>query len=493
MNHKKLRALVLDDEAQLTEILVKTLALENIDAIAANDVDQAIELLTQNQFDLVISDIYLPQKSGKDLFEYALQHFPELPFIFMTGNPNIDTAVDFLKKGAYDYLTKPFLIKELINKIHEVIQRSQKRKAEKSLVADLKRTLQQRTKDFRIYQDIFNSKEDGLLILDVDGLIVQVNPGFCKMCGGAAASWQNKPFTRLVSFFPGLDFAKVRQSIIEQGHWKVEMSAINAKGESWIANLNFFPVKNENSEVFGYAGIISDVTGLRRVENALLDAQEAIIFGMARLAEHRDQETGQHLERIRSYCRALAKAMQQHPDFKDIVTDKYIATLERTAPLHDIGKVGIPDQILLKGDKLTEQEYELIKQHTVIGYQTLNAILNQFGDMDFLQMGIDITYCHHEKYDGTGYPRGLKGDEIPLSAQIVSVADMYDALTSERVYKKAFPHDLAVRMIVEQKGKHFAPKIVEVFESAAEQFDEIRVAFWGDINEPASAMTAHGR
>ncbi|MEZ4747657.1 MAG: response regulator [Calditrichia bacterium] len=480
MNMTNFKALILDDEYQLGEILVKTLKEENISAIAVTNVDSAIAKLREDKFDIVISDIYLPQKNGRDLFEYALNHFPELPFIFMTGNPDLNTAVDFLKKGAYDYLSKPFMVSDLIKKVHHVIQQSQERKAEKHLVNDLKEMLQHRAEDFRIYQDIFNSKEDGLLIMDIDGLIVRVNPGFCSMSGFSKNELQNAPFTKLGEIFPGINFRQILSTIDDRGHWKQEISTHRLNGTRWIANINFFPVRNENRDVFAYSAIVTDVTGLRSMENALIGAQEAIIFGLARLAEQRDQETGYHLERIRSYCRALALEMKNHPRYLPYITNSFIDTLDRTAPLHDIGKVGIPDHILLKGDKLTEDEYELMKQHTVVGYQTLSSIRKQFGEMDFLNMGIDVTYCHHERFDGTGYPRGLCGDEIPLSAQVVALADMYDALTSERVYKEAYPHDVTVQIIRDESGKHFDPDIIQVFECVADRFEQILQQFWKD-------------
>ncbi|MCB1958619.1 MAG: HD domain-containing protein, partial [Rhodocyclaceae bacterium] len=216
-------------------------------------------------------------------------------------------------------------------------------------------------------------------------------------------------------------------------------------GAIWHANIAFYPVMDETGQTFSYSGIFTDVTSIRSVEQALISslqrttkAQQAIIFGLARLAEYRDQDTGYHLERIRSYCRELGLAMMIHPAYSDTVDEKFIDLLYRTAPLHDIGKVGIPDNILMKKGRLTPGEFDIMKSHTLIGYHTLSSIKEQYGEMEFLNMGIEITHAHHERFDGRGYPRGLKKDEIPLSAQIVAVADVYDALTSRRIYKKAF-------------------------------------------------------
>ena len=203
-------------------------------------------------------------------------------------------------------------------------------------------------------------------------------------------------------------------------------------------------------------------------------AQEAIIFGMARLAEHRDQNTGFHLERIRSYCKLLAQTLIDRKMYIEEVNEEFIEMIYRTAPLHDIGKVGIPDYILLKSDKLTDPEFEIMKSHTQIGYHTLNSIQKQYGDMHFLKMGIEITYCHHERWDGNGYPRGLKNGQIPLSAQILAIVDVYDALTTERSYKEAYTHEAAIEIMKEERGKHFSPKIFDIFLEISNEVDKIR-------------------
>ena len=493
MDSQYCKALILDDEFYLGDVLVKALREVDIEAHAVVNVDAAIKKLNEETFDIIISDIYLPEKNGRDLFDYARKNLPDIPFIFMTGNPDVDTAVDFLRNGAYDYLQKPFILPELIKKMRSSIEQSRERKAERYLVRDLKDILKRRSEDFRIYQDIFNSKEDGLLILDIDGLIVRCNPGILKMTGLDSKALLNQPIEAFSHIFPGIAFEQLLQIITREEHWKKEIRAQRNNGESWTASVTFFPIRDENHAIFAYSTIISDVTSLRRVENALIDAQEAIIFGLAQLAEQRDQETGYHLERIRSYSRELTSALQKHPRYASQITDSFVDNIYRTSPLHDIGKVGIPDQILLKGDKLTQAEYELMKQHTIIGYQTLNAIRRQYGDMEFLNMGIDITYCHHERYDGKGYPRGLSGDNIPLSAQIVALADIYDALTSERIYKEAYSHELSTEMIRAERGRHIAPTLVDVFLAIEKQFDDIRKAFWKNAiaASPLNVNNAH--
>lgn len=208
-----------------------------------------------------------------------------------------------------------------------------------------------------------------------------------------------------------------------------------------------------------------------------LESREMTIFSLAKMAESRDPETGAHLERVRAYCRALAFQLRHHPKFQDEIDDEFVRLVYETSPLHDIGKVAIPDCILLKPGRLTDREFEMMKTHTLRGAETLAAAIAQFPHAEFLQMARDIALSHHEQYDGSGYPHGLSGDSIPLAARIVALADVYDALTSKRVYKDSYSHDIARAIIIEESGKHFDPAIVEAFFAVEETFILIRHQF----------------
>jgi response regulator RpfG family c-di-GMP phosphodiesterase len=202
--------------------------------------------------------------------------------------------------------------------------------------------------------------------------------------------------------------------------------------------------------------------------------RDVTIVAMGILAETRDHETGNHLKRTQNYIFALAKKMSHHPRFKDLLTDEYIEALFKLAPLHDIGKVGIPDYILLKPERLTADELEIMKTHPVIGGDVLTAAESELpAPSRFLHIGHDIASGHHEKWDGSGYPKGLKGNDIPVSARLMAIADVYDALISQRVYKKAFPHEVAVSLIAQGRGTHFDPDLVDAFLEIQEEFRTI--------------------
>jgi len=209
----------------------------------------------------------------------------------------------------------------------------------------------------------------------------------------------------------------------------------------------------------------------------LLLTQDITIESLANLTEHRHQETGGHIKRTRMYIHLLAKRIQHQKEYKEFLSDQNIDMLYKSAPLHDIGKVGIPDNILLKPGALTEQEFEIIKTHTTNGRNLIHASVRKFGKMSFLTIAEEIACSHHEKWDGSGYPLGLKGNDIPISGRLMALADVYDALINKRVYKEAYPHDVAVDTIKKGRGTHFDPAMVDAFLDIHEQFRNIARQF----------------
>ena len=205
--------------------------------------------------------------------------------------------------------------------------------------------------------------------------------------------------------------------------------------------------------------------------------QETTIDAMACLAEFRDPETGDHIKRTKNYVKHLAEQLKKDPAYQGQVTDAWIDQLYRSAPLHDIGKVGVSDDVLFKPSKLTDEEYSEMKEHTLKGYESLHIASQRLGSSSFLQIALELTRSHQEHWDGTGYPDGLSGQDIPLSARIMAIADVYDALISERVYKPPYAHEDAVAMIKAASGSHFDPKLVEVFLTVQEEFRAIALEY----------------
>ena len=205
--------------------------------------------------------------------------------------------------------------------------------------------------------------------------------------------------------------------------------------------------------------------------------QAVTIESLATLAEYRDPETGGHIKRTQNYVKVLAKKLKEHPRFRDELSDEVIELLYMSAPLHDLGKIAVPDHILQKAGKLTDEEFGEMKKHTNYGHDALWITEQKLGENSFLRYAREIAYTHQEKWDGSGYPTGLKGDEIPISGRLMAIADVYDALISKRVYKPPFSHEKAVQIIMEGKGRHFDADIVDAFVELENTFRNIALSF----------------
>jgi putative two-component system response regulator len=214
---------------------------------------------------------------------------------------------------------------------------------------------------------------------------------------------------------------------------------------------------------------------VRQRTDALNLTQQVTIEALASVAEFRDPETGGHIKRTMDYVYTLAMEMKKIPEYQMLLTPEYIDLLHRSAPLHDIGKVAVRDKILLKEGRFTEEEFEEMKHHVEFGSAAISAAEKRLGTNSFLRVANEIASTHHEKWDGSGYPEGLIEREIPLAGRLMAVADVYDALISKRVYKGAYSHERAMTMILEQRGTHFDPDVIDAFERVSEAFREIAV------------------
>jgi len=262
--------------------------------------------------------------------------------------------------------------------------------------------------------------------------------------------------------------------------WGKKLSVVlrskeNALNEVSLGSMSTrIPIYNHDE--FGVLGSLTNnmLSNLEKNKIELQQTRDSAIVGLSALAESRDNETGAHILRTQKYIKSLALDLQALPSHSSLLSDEYIDLLYKSAPLHDVGKVGIPDNILLKPGKLTDDEFETMKQHPMIGAQALSIAESQMeGDSSFLMLAKEIALTHHEKWDGSGYPQKLEGEDIPLSGRLMALADVYDALISKRVYKPGFSHEKARGIILEGKGTHFDPQIVEAFMRVEDEFKAI--------------------
>ncbi len=333
------------------------------------------------------------------------------------------------------------------------------------------------------FRDLYNNILDLVMLIDRKGKIWMVNQH-----GAAVLEHSNEELQErmLADFLPPHDreclFSEIIPLLSSGEKAKgVQMQMLNSQGKTIDVEVSgnrvAMPDRGQH-----YLLIIRDISSTKRMEKELLESsqlidssRQAAIFGLARLAECRHDDTGAHLVRIREYTRILATELAAHPDLQHILSASFVEDLCLFSMLHDIGKVGIPDAILLKPGKLTREEFEAMKRHCEYGGTALSSAEKSSESLSFLKMGQDISSFHHEQWDGNGYPNCLSGTEIPLAARIVALADVYDALTSARSYKPAYNHEQARQAIVEDSGRRFDPAIVEAFLKREQEFRNTRI------------------
>lgn len=314
----------------------------------------------------------------------------------------------------------------------------------------------------------------GICETDMSGAVLRLNPFLTSLILQINEHHQGRSFPNLLNtlrkFDPTLDrfdekIASGAKIILENHDIPINrrgLRAIRVKCRRISGNHLIF--------------CIEDISALIEVEDKRRQLEKeraniSTIHALAQLAESRDDDTGSHLDRVRSYCRILGESLLDDSDYRDMVDEEFVDTLWHASPLHDIGKVGIPDNILLKPGKLTAVEFEVMKTHTLLGAKTLESVHRDYPENKFIEMGISIARHHHERWDGSGYPDGLSGGDIPLAARIMAIADVYDALRVRRIYKEPFSHEKSCAIITSSGGSHMDPGLLVHFHQLHEAFN----------------------
>ena len=356
----------------------------------------------------------------------------------------------------------------------------------------------------RNYIVLFDTILSSIIIVDPSGRILNCNYYAEKLYGYPWMDLVGKNFSEVFQVLNGT------QSIVEiiagvdrnRGHHvETDVPRRCRDGSIKFTYASYSSLTSTTGETIAYAIMERDLTERVRLEKKLQESfqqiretQSGAVLGFARLTEYRDMDTGKHLERIREYTRVLATGLALLPKYADYITPDYIDDLCLSSVLHDVGKVGIEDTVLRKPGRLSPEEFEKVKLHARLGGEALKAVDSEINRESFLTIGKEIALSHHERWDGSGYPDGLRGEKIPLSARIVALADVYDALTSKRSYKAPLPHEEALRTIVSEKGTHFDPDVVDIFVQNRETFRRIQMldAFLERPGSVDQLVKAHG-
>ena len=328
---------------------------------------------------------------------------------------------------------------------------------------------------------------DGVLITDPDLKVFYVNPAYERMTGYTMKEWLGKgPGFIASSKTPRTVYEEMWDSLNDSGAWTGKVVNRHRSGREWVSHLSITRVLDRSGRVTGYVGVARDVTEAAVDEETAPSepgaaaeeafTNEALAYSLAEAAQMHSGDTGEHLDRVKEFTRLLTVAAAGR-GIRAFQSYRFRSAVTLASILHDVGKLAIPQGLLLKPGRLSVQEFELVKTHTLAGRQLLQSPFLRGGPSKapslFLEAASAIAGGHHEKWDGSGYPEGLAGRDIPMEARVVAIADVYDALRSWRPYKEPWSHDEAVAYIESQAGKHFDPDLVEVFASVSDEFDDV--------------------
>ncbi len=520
------RIVLVDDDEKLQFVLRAHLVSVGYGVECVGDGESAIERVASYQPHVVVMDVGLPGMDGIEATRRlkSLEATADIPVIMLTARSDSDHVVMALDAGAQEYVVKPFDVAELMARIRTVRRLRQTRIELDSLNDRLASEVESRTGRLRTLYNFTRSLNEADSRREILELIVEAVK---EVTGSGRVSilLKDRDGKNLVCrCATGID-PKIVDTINVPTTDGIA-GKVFTTGKTYVASA--FESPNESVDRYGSDSFVSTPliatslmtreeklgvlsitdkrggdpftsdeieciraiadSGAIAIHNQLhrerLDSSvNVLLMTVGRLAEYRDNETSKHLERVREYARLLATEVKSMSKYSNEVSDRFVEDIFNAAPMHDIGKVGIPDNILCKPDKLNDNEYTIMKQHCRIGREVLQSALAETGPVPLLRMCADIASSHHEKYDGTGYPDGLRGEEIPLESRIIGLVDAYDAITSRRRYKDPISHERAVEIIRSDSGTHFDPELLAPFLRCADRFDEIRRAHLDDLAE----------
>ncbi len=436
-----LNVLVVEDSADDAELMTLRLKKEGF-VIHWRQVQTEIDYraaLTQ-PYDLILSDWSLPQFSGLRALLLMRDQGLDLPFIIVSGNIGEESAVNALRQGAYDYVLKD-RPERLGQAVRNALEKKRLREEEKHAALALRESEE-------YYRALFKNNHTVMLLVDAKtGAIVDANLQAAQFYGWSVEEITHKKISDINVLSAEAVYQNMQLALNDgDGHQSFEFRHRKKDGE--IRDVEVF---SRTIEIKGQSllySIIHDITERKQAEEALKTAYDATLRGWSKTLELREHETANHSQRVADLTTRLAKALQ--------LDSRAVVHIERGALLHDIGKIAVPDEILLKKGPLTPEEWVVMRQHPEHARTLLAGI-------PYLAPALDIPYGHHERWDGTGYPLGLKGEAIPLAARIFAVVDVWDALLSDRPYRLAWPEPTVIQYLKDQSGIQFDPRVVEIF------------------------------
>ncbi|MDF1874216.1 response regulator [Sulfurimonas sp. SAG-AH-194-I05] len=451
-DNERFTVLSIEDSRYMREQVSKVLSVRNYNVLSARDAKQGMTFLTENTINVIVLDIELPDRNGMDVLRELKnqERYAHIPVMVLSGSSNQETIRECLKIGAFDFIHKPFNIEEFVLKIDRAISINKKDVELLSLNNLLQHNLDETSLIAREYQDAIN-KSNILSHCDINHKITAFNEKFKDICGFKGNESIGKTHEELSS---SDTFSKVYAEIIktiENGNvWTGKITGKKRNGSLYYTETTVMPIYDMNKNIIEYLWMSSDITVIMNIHYEIEETQKEMIYKMGEIAESRSEETGNHVKRVALCSKELALLAG--------VSDTDAQVLYHASPMHDIGKVAIPDNILQKPGKLNPEEWVIMQTHASIGYQ-----LFKDSKRPILQASAIVAYTHHEKWDGSGYPNALQGEDIHIFGRLTAIADVFDALASDRVYKKAWKDADIKAFFIENSGTHFDPNITKIF------------------------------
>lgn len=425
---------------------------------------EGLETYRNGTFDLVVSDILMPEMNGVAMVREIKQSNPQQKVIITSACDESDYLLELINLGVSSFILKPLQSDQIISTLHTTIKDIYNSKKVIELTRTLERELARKSNLLEQYKEIVDITSI-VSKTDLKGRITYVNEEFCDASGYEEAELigQHHSIIRHDDV-PGQIFKELWDTIADKRTWRGIIKNRRKDGGYYITDATIKPILDENGQTIEYISMRHDVTELFDLNDEITATQHELLHRLGEVGETRSEETGNHVRRVAEYSRLLASLC-------DLEAEQ-IQHLYSASPMHDIGKIGIPDAILLKPGKLTDEEFEQMKSHAKIGHDILKN-----SSRPILQAAAIIAHEHHERWDGSGYPRGLAGEEIHIFGRITALADVYDALSCERVYKAPWPMERILELIIKERGSHFDPQLVDLmlgnidaFKAIGEQF-----------------------
>jgi PAS domain S-box-containing protein len=428
---------------------------------AANDGKEAIEYFQNKHFDIVITDINMPKTNGFELAEFIKSISPATPILIISALGDYSQLSRAIELGVDGYILKPIDTEKFMNKIRKIVEKldsTTKHRHHETLLREYKEAI---------------DRSSIVSKTDVNGLITYANEAFTKISQYSTSELLGKPHNIIRHpDMPASVYEDLWRTIKAKKPWRGIVKNRKKDGSAYYVQTLVNPILNEKGEIEEFIAIRHDITELesyrenleerlRESMDEIIQTQKEIVYTMGAIGEKRSKETGLHVKRVAHYSYTLARLYG--------LDEKEAQLLKEASPMHDIGKVGVPDSVLQKPGPLNDEEWEIIKQHSTIGYDML-----KHSNREILKAAALIAHEHHEFWNGKGYPRGLKGEDIHIFGRIIAIVDVYDALGHDRVYKKAWPLEQIIELFQKEKGEQFDPILSEIFLKNIEHFETIR-------------------